>query len=84
MMEVCKEIFPVFSNIDCYPEQTSLFKLKGAHKLSLQFLKLLICGLDHLRYKGLIVRFLYHLTSVVQIHSCEQIRMCTYCTGDGI
>ena len=84
MMEVCKEIFPVFSNIDRCPEQTSLFKLKGAHKLSLQFLKLLICSPDHLRYKGFIVRLLYHLTSVIQIHPCEQVRMCTYCTGDGI
>ena len=84
MMEVCKEIFPVFSNIDRCSEQTSLFKLKGAHKLSLQFLKLLICGLDHLRYKGFIVRLLYHFTSVIQIHPCEQIGMCTYCTGNGI
>ena len=64
MVEICKKIFPVFCHINPRPEQPSLFQLKGTHQLIFYLFKLLICGLDHLWYKGFLTRLLHHLSAI--------------------
>ena len=75
MMEIRKKVLFIFCKINFRTEQTSFLQLKQTHKFILYSLKFIICCFNNLRYKLFFARALHHLTIVIEVHFCEQIRM---------
>ena len=81
-MKIRKEIFSVFREINFRTEQTSFFQFKRAYQFIFQIFKLFICGFDHLRYKVLCTRPLYHLSFIIEKYFRKQIGMSIYHTDN--